>query len=393
MGFRGQQIDDDISSDVLIEETTISSFLSSKKVCSYLASKGPALGMNTIDDISRILRRKCPSESMINEGFKSVQNRDDNLWALDGEEDKEMIQGRWDDTSESIIKRHKRRRLHDHPDGQLSDQIGQQELSIGTSTTMQNSSTFSYQGQNGFTTATQMIRAKRQDQNASSSAEIENPRSNWGKSQPRKPSEDQGSLLRFWAASKHTDKIFDNRSGQVQTQQFTCKRRMKEVNSFESSSSNIAAVTNMPASYEQSQYTYPKKPLSVIPQGLADHKLIPIPGAGRPNLISAKDKHTFKQYVFLSSSPPPFHETGKEDADLDSDKYHQGIKIKSGTVGLETTLDDDDIRPATTFHTTSMTQAKLNASKKTLGVRRSMNGWNSRGNQPFSIPRVNKRDS
>lgn len=378
-------------------------------MCHYLANKGPTLDLNTVTDISRILRRECPSEREITESSKSIQTRDDNLWALNGEEAAETVQTRWDNTNESTITRHKRRKLQDECfDEKLSDRNNQHDLAsikrvalIGASTTMQNSSTFSYQGSNGFTTATAQLSqiAKAKQDNQSTRVTRRDQKNYEGAARGYQHSgreqfksstipESQGKLLSFWAISNHPKSISNDKdTPQTLMKPVERKNLSKNIASSEPDDSSKAAPTTVAALRGNPLDPYSKKPLAIIPQGLAGHKLIPAAKFGRPHPSLLEDEHTSKQYVFLSSSPPPFQESGEEDANARSDNPSQGTKITFETVGLETATQENSFRPAKTLHTTSIAATKSDTARRTLGVRRSMNGWQSRGNQPFSVPR------
>lgn len=379
-------------------------------MCHYLVNKGPTLDLTTVADISRILGRECPSLKEITESYKSIQNRDDNQWTLNGEQVLENVQTRWDNTCESIMTGHKRRKLHDEDLDDRSSRFNQHELAskkrpalIGANSDLQDNLTFSYQEKSGFTTAaaqlsqiakakqiTQITTGTRQKQNIYEDAESGHQQSDRGHVKSINAPECQGNLLRFWATS-HPPKGISNDRGASRSpmKSVKCKSLTKNMNLLESGISSITACTTMTTLHESPLHSYSKEPLAVIPQGLADHKLLPIIAAGRPQPSLLEDKRTTKQYVFLSSSPPPFQESSEEYANTSGADPLQGSKIKFETAGSETRKGKNDVRPATTFHTTSIATAKADTTKRTLGVRRSMAGWTSRGNQPFSIPRKN----
>ena len=122
-----------------------------------------------------------------------------------------------------------------------------------------------------------------------------------------------------------------------------------------------------------------RKPLSAIPQTLATHRLKPI-STSRPRPPLHNDDHPQKGYVFLSSSPP--QPTLQSEPKVDDQP--EGNSLNNITAS-------NAVRPATTFHTTSIAQAQAqafsNGARRTLGVKRSMNGWAARGNKSFAVPR------
>ncbi|KAA8577342.1 hypothetical protein EYC84_007305 [Monilinia fructicola] len=116
-----------------------------------------------------------------------------------------------------------------------------------------------------------------------------------------------------------------------------------------------------------------------LPPLLTGHRI----GAGgalsRPNITRVQEKQE-DSYVFLSSSPPK----GKRPIGPESNVPAPGLTAKPAIMSL--------VRPARTLHTTSMAMAQgSSSSKRTLGTRRSVNGW-SNGSKPF-IPPSRKRDN
>ena len=126
-------------------------------------------------------------------------------------------------------------------------------------------------------------------------------------------------------------------------------------------------------------------PMLPIPQPLAKHKLRPIPNTTRPRFTADEEPHGKNKYGFLSSSPS----RTQDDADASKSPLQpKGIEQENSGPQQAAAPKYNDSRPAATFHTTSMAQAQAasTARKKTLGVRRSMTGWSSRGGQGFSVP-------
>jgi len=85
-----------------------------------------------------------------------------------------------------------------------------------------------------------------------------------------------------------------------------------------------------------------------------------------------------KKYLFLSSSPAkPLEEEGeKEEESLPQDE-----KSATDNDNNSVAVNASGFRPASTFHSTSMQQEVQPRRQKTLGVRRSMNGWAARMNR------------
>ena len=120
-----------------------------------------------------------------------------------------------------------------------------------------------------------------------------------------------------------------------------------------------------------------------IPQALATHRLQPLSNTNRPRPIAHEEEPLKKkQYSFLSSSPPHIEELVDSAENQCED---QSLSMMSGQIASQKT----DIISSRNFHTTSMAQLQTEGvPTKTLGVRRSMNGWSARGRQGFSIPKM-----
>lgn len=342
-------------------------------------------------DISRILRRDCPLENEILEGCRTVENHNDNIWPLNGEQDLEVAETRWDKGNELALIPNKRRKVESNETGdKLIDWHGPTYSSnlstrsfIGT-TTMQNRSTFSYQGTTGFiSAATQLHQVDKEVQIRESATEKKRPLDSVAGSRelharapkPTKTDEEQVTLLRFWAVKADINDPGKSIASPQDSSPYAYQRsQMKQKQKAE------------PATLCNTMAPKSSTSLPVIPKGLADHKVRSIANTSRPYLSATERCSNSKQYVFLSSSPPPFTDP-QENSDSISDVLTVGSQSRPnidnsepGKVG--------DCRPATTFHTTSLARLRATSSfpKKTLGVRRSMTGWPPRRNQGFSIP-------
>ncbi len=139
--------------------------------------------------------------------------------------------------------------------------------------------------------------------------------------------------------------------------------------------------------------TLHRAPLAGIPDNLSKHKLQPTM-APRPRPPVMETTKCDVPYAFLSSSPslPKVAYNGQS---MTAKSSSHGINENAEAVeSLEETLSGkSDIRPAVTAHSTSLTRLQATTTTcKTLGVRRSMNGWNARcgqggrGGQNFSVP-------
>lgn len=128
-----------------------------------------------------------------------------------------------------------------------------------------------------------------------------------------------------------------------------------------------------------------RQPMLPIPQLLAEHRLKSAPIPTRPPKIPQGPDHNNKQYPFFSSSPPPI-ESLIEEAEA-SDETALYVDKSHDQNRTQTESQTSDSCSAMTFHVTTTTQVRsAQTTTRTLGVRRSMNGWTNRGGHTFPVP-------
>ena len=394
-------------SNLSAEDTTISPFLSSRSVSQYFVHQGPTLTTDTVEDISRILKRERPSEDDILEGSSTVESREDNLWPLNGEQDPEKVESRWNEGMEGALTSYKRRRMESRATSdQLVDIHNEKYLVhssvdsiIRTTTTMQNRSAFSYPCSNGFVSAATQLHLVEQDiptENILKGKIITASRStdesqygdvNVGIAKKTKKTVGQGSLLSFWSTKTKIDHLPGRTSTSPPRISIFEAGQSKKIGEQESEKADarIANTVGVGAAFGEAHKSKPS--INKIPHELADHKLPSFAESDRLHFRATECKENTKQYVFLSSSPPPCQYPQKEtiDTSIEISPIDKEGTVKSTSSDLGSAK---DFRPATTFHGTSIAQVRATSSlpKKTLGVRRSMAGWSSRRSQGFSVP-------
>ena len=362
------------------EETALSQFLSTKKVGRYLLNKGPGMGSDTVNDISRILRRDCPTEAHILEASKNLQSRQDDLWPVTAEGNSKAVKARssqWNEArgNERVAKR--QRMDGSEPVESLAESRTTYMLTTtGGATTMQNSSSFSYNGKSGFISAASQLQHIEKEKsmyggcNALLGESIPPSKAN-KYNKPRPQQEHQRNLMSLWGGKKDNAKT----EGAVSLEILEEEDYQKAVRA---SMETVAHASN------DRSYVTPREPLSALPQAFAAHRLPVTSSLTRPALTVDGDEPAKKQYVFLSSSPPPEQGVSQAVEVQDEDEMPLSPMSRLNEIDKST-----DIRPATTFHSTTVSQvlAASRAPKKTLGVRRSMNGWSTKAPQGFSVPR------
>ncbi len=400
------------------EPTTLSPFLSVKTMAPHLDCKGPSFTLDVLQSIARILHRRCPTEAEIADGCKEVQSTEDNLWASSGEENLEEEAGGWDSLDDAKTYsdyRHSFKRRRIGPEERSQKPLCQQVVattfnSMGPLVTMQNGSTFSISStslQTGFISAGSHLKdlAQRQSEKitqesrdstrfrkmtAQSSAVSKKsvPAIELGReTEPLKSSGGQGTLLNFFARSTKTQA-----SSRQNPQEIVLSSDMKPPlveNSCMEESLPLAVEPGHDTSIlrlPQDAHTIsrPREPTLHVPKPLAGHGLRSAPLSTRPGHVPRETSCEPKQYPFFSSSPPPPESPLKEaEAEVTTSPTRQKLSKQDG---IQTAHQVSDVRPATTYHTTNTTQVRYAQPAKTLGVRRSMNGWTNRGGSSFSVP-------
>ena len=374
------------------EETALSPFLSNKPVGNLLISQGPTPTSSTVNDIARILRRDSPSQAEIFEACETLQSMHDNLWPLTGEEEVKSIGAKWSkwDSNESLEHPSKRRRIRD---GERSGVEGMAACvdsylagHVGSTTTMQSSSTFSYN--TGFISAASQL----QHVNESGVGKPPKVRKEGAESNITPslgPGGGQSNLMSF-LGMKTVATRKDRRSTPFQGSQEGGSRnpvarpshtyRHKPVTALTTTANQVSIRGPDPPS---------RTPRPAIPEALAAHRLQPLSNTNRPRpLLHAEEPVRKNPYVFLSSSPPHIEELVEAAENQHADRSPSKMsRVEDSEVAPRRT----DTIPSSTFHTTSIARLQTDgAPRKTLGVRRSMNGWSARGASGFSVPKMNR---
>ena len=335
------------------------------------------------------------------------------MWPLDGSEEPEAAQARWnrwnqDTHATSHLPMLKRRKIsHDKADEKLSRNqthpaglmVTNISCSVGNTTTMQSSSNFTHHTQGGFVSAAVQLQKHEQERqrdgiakgNSKKKTEITvsaglemTPLTNH--------SDGQGTLLSFLGKknSGHASQIIVAKSTTNASLEITGtgRERISGLGDLELLEERATSRAQAPIITNETWGGLSRKPLASIPGALGNHKLPPMSRTSRPCLPAVDDDHPTKQYVFLSSSPPPVEETLETVEAENEDPLL--LKHDAGTsqLNLQAQKISNGVRPAATFHSTSVAQVRPvpSMNKKTLGVRRSMTGWANRANKGFSVP-------
>jgi DNA helicase-2/ATP-dependent DNA helicase PcrA len=362
------------------EKTTLSRFISERKVLRHFSERGPdfAFKKSTIPDLARILRRECPTIENIT-AARSLLDRleddfypatrdeidsDDSTWGA-SHDDKFHGSGPSNDRSQTYSKR---RKLDDSGDSVAVTMNRTSGFSMAT-TTMHGAKA-------GFTSARDlgdlqaMQREAERVRMLATAQDAESGRKAYknDKRVEAKPAVAKKTKARAAGQGAITN-FFAKRSVSTpsdMTEQLTPMAIPSLQRSQSSMSSNapMSDISNVRPSVVRPPQ--PFQPLSV-PSYMLQNR----PMASKPK--SSKPSPERNKYILLSSSPvkpeyqdPALGEEVKED--------EQEITAQSSTIA-------SGFRSAATLHTTSMNQMQNQvAQRKTLGTRRTMQGWSVKHN-------------
>ena len=345
------------------EETTMSPFLSSKKVTCYLTNKGPTISPSVIQDISYILRREYPSEQSIGHKSSTIQNMEDNLWALDGEQDAKTVEAKWSQHGGTTSNPYSTR-IGTHSG--VTNNADERSTRPTLPTNMISM---------GFVTANSHLHNITQEEARGQKRPKEDGegKKREGGARSKRIARDQGNLLELWGSKKGDDEMFisTTTSRSCRSPAISQNRRVDTMTSMTVSSTIIS--------------TKSLGSKSIIPESLAGHTLRPPLNTNRPRKHSPISDHVSRPYVFLSSSPP-YAQDLLEEAEAHPSTLQRNSRNENENHEPHIVTNKSDIRPSSTFHNTSISQlqSRENVPRRTLGLRRSMAGWNARGNHHCS---------
>lgn len=321
-------------------ETTPSSFIPSKIIDTRFRPTGPSLHEKAVYGIADILRRPRPSSADILKAQAEIPSTLDDRWTTDGKEHPDLV-SKWDGSSAGEEPCPKRRR-YDQASGKSTTTY------MSSTYTMSNPSNFSVPTtmSSGFSTAREYI-------TTASAAEQE---SNEASNKPRANNAtgckggvlSQGTISSFFGQSSSSKP-----KGPQQQSQMPLKSQSGQQNA-----SNPAFKSVIPS--------------QIPPRRLPQAQTLQSP---RPAL----EPSDANSYTWLATPSMPTGKpirtkaTSQEENERQAEQDSNDVKSSQGAV--------NGVRPATTFHTTTMSMVQQPA-RKTLGIRRTMmNGWQERMNR------------
>ena len=351
------------------EQATLSPFLSSRSLTPLLESKGPSLRSSTVKSISQILRRPMPTTESIQKSSELLESVEDDRFPVGDEAQDEENESRWmtDSVNPTFT-------MGQRPPKRQRVDYGRVNSNSGASwkgnyiTTMQRSSTFTtaMPSSSGFVNVGSHFQAlSEQSVNTVRGREVsephQEPKSKPSKRVKPKRSEGQGTLMSFLGKT-------EPEMAKLPVSNVNSCHELKQTREMSETESTINTI-NKPRGISF------RTDINAIEPSLFSHRLGSNPPLPRPRPLSLNDQAKRKDYVFLSSSPPRAQAPSPP--------------LVAADVRKALPVEEAVLRPANTMHTTSISLAHGSGYvKRTLGVKRSMNGWGNRNANPFVPPRV-----
>lgn len=365
------------------ESTSLSRFVSSRSVQKFFTPKGPAFGEPVIQDLTMILRRPCPTAPAVLDARGRLERIDDDKYPLNREEiDGEQEQwGASDPRSNGAYPSQgtKKRRKIASADTTATSKAA---------TTMQNTDSFSVSSttvQAGFVTASTHAKILQEAKEIARLAEtLEGSKKGQMRKEARvalgakqtsvakKRPAGQGSITNFFARSAITPFAEPELS-------------MSRTATFSSTSSFAGPSALNDISNVQHQPPFASRPYQL--SSVLGRKPRSAPMTSKPRKPEHDVEVEGKRYVLLSSSPAKAEDPATTgDGSFSEEDQEGGPDSPSRAPALiSNTLQNSSFRAASTLHTTSMAQLQAQDGgnqRKTLGMRRSVQGWSVKHQQP-----------
>jgi DNA helicase-2/ATP-dependent DNA helicase PcrA len=353
------------------EATTLCPFLTSSSLNMLLQKRGPALGPSVVQSIAQILRRGCPTARGIADSSALLKSCEDDLFSENGEDSGEKnshwsleMSGSGGSSYGTGQNASKRRRVELGRSNSDMAPVSEQNWKPSYTTTIARASTFTattMPSKSGFVSAGSHLQILNEQ---SVNAEVEEKKNIVAKKKPLskgklKTLEGQGDLMAFLGKAPPKETLIGAKS--ISTQNST------------TASAQVPPSTSL---FSRPRITTTSNSAHCIAPDLASHRLGSSRMENRPRVkaIHAESRPR-NDYVFLSSSPP------KPPALIIPSSPPQREPVIATNTSLIPL-----IRPPS-FHTTTIAKMQSStAAKKTLGVKRSMDGWSNRASKGFKPP-------
>jgi DNA helicase-2/ATP-dependent DNA helicase PcrA len=366
------------------EKTTLSRFITEKNVQKHFSQRGPDLAFKrtTIPDLAQILRRPCPTVESLNIARGKLERLEDDLYPATREEidgDDSSWGASWDGKFSDSGPRDdgaqygpKRRKL-DANTSYANDSVA---VTMNKTCGFSMASTTMHGAKAGFTTARDLgdlqamrreaerirMLATAQDAETARTAYREDKKAESKLAQAKKVkprAAGQGAITNFFATKRSAS------TPSIDTDQAAPSTLQRSQSSL-SSSNPLHDRSNV-----QTPSSRPAKPYQSL--SIPNYKLQNRPMASKPKRSEPPPDMESTRYVLLSSSPvKPDYENFTNDGNNPDDEQAPLSPVKQPSSFTAAS----GFRSASTFHTTSMNHVQNQAAqRKTLGTRRTMQGW------------------
>lgn len=341
-------------------ETTLSPFLSPRSLTPHLDKSGPSIGSDVLKSISSILRRPLPSQESIKTSSKSIEFCEDTQFPIADVDTDQSAQLSTAQIEQTVSFSKDQRGMKRQRADQDFHSAGSAKLwKTGHVTTMDRVKGWTPDAAvAGFVTAGSHHQALGQMPSAVVPPAVE----------------DESKLMRSYKGK------VDRSTRQKTLRGYLGQAEPPSDRASLPAKSGIPVVPSIGGRHPPMRTT-PRPILdsgdSGISPALSNHRLGTANAMSRPRPSAQVEKHEHTFYPHFSSSPPRAKAASPE-----PDPPAPPPKTSAMSANLPLA------RPAATMHTTTvMTLGPgSNNSNKTLGVRRSMNGWSNRKGQRFVPP-------
>lgn len=344
-------------------ETSVTSFLPQELITGRLRTVGPKLEEKVVYGIADILRRERPSIATMVEGIGSLPSVYDDQWTEDGQESPNTVI-RWDGTRATDDEPSSKRRRYDNGQYSASTTI----TSMSSTYTMNGSSFMAPTTMSaGFSTAREYVASTAMKSEQEQPAEVE---------RKSKPKPVVGTFSNRAPASQISISSFFGQPKPQPTQQNESGAGRVRPSQPSQPSQGRLATTDYP---NRNVSSIDARPGNTIPAQYIGHR--PPTQHFRPPRPALEPSDP-NRYTWLAAPSKPADKADSRSGQLNTEAIDGNDSRKEsatsearncvGTAGA--------MRPATTYHTTtmSMMQSGGQTARRTLGIRRSMNGWEER---------------
>lgn len=365
------------------EKTSLSRFISEKSIQKFFSDRGPdfAFKRSTIPDLATILRRPCPLTADIDAARGLLERLEDDRYPSTREEidgDDPTWSAPWNDKTNgsgpggnNVLPSSKRRKL------ESSRSFSNETVSVSMNRTSSFSmaSTTMHTVKAGFTSARDLGNLQTMQQEAericmlAPAPDAETVKRAYAEASKAGIKPVRAKTTKPRATGQGAITSFFKRPGGALPEELEPPQSLMGPSLHHSISSLSAPLHDI--SNVQPTSSRPFQPLS-----MPNHKLHNRPILNKPKRNEPEPGAEETRYILLSSSPPkPEDKTASIDqANINQEQSSPIKRVSSGSIS--------GFRPASTFHTTSMSQVQnQSAQRKTLGARRTMQPWSVKHSQ------------